>query len=234
MSILKSGSYVVLFAIIFAESGLLVGFFLPGDSLLFTAGLLAATTLPGMSGPLFSLPIILIGCFLAAVIGDSVGYTFGRRVGRRLFQKEDSIFFHKKHIVRAQEFYEKHGAKTIVIARFIPIVRTFAPIVAGIGEMHYRTFVIYNIVGGVLWAIGVTLLGYFLGTRIDPHDIDKYLFPIIILIVLISVAPAAWHILKEAENREAIRNGIRSGMTRIANRRNPAAPVNTAADTEVK
>src|SRR5258707_9503421 len=107
LAILKSGSYLVLFAIIFAESGLLIGFFLPGDSLLFTAGLLSATTLPGQTAPLFSLPIVLIGCFIAAVVGDSVGYSFGRRVGRRLFQKEDSLLFKKKHMLRAQEFYEK-------------------------------------------------------------------------------------------------------------------------------
>jgi membrane-associated protein len=212
VGLLKSVSYIGLFAIIFAESGLLIGFFLPGDSLLFTAGFLASTTLPGMDGPIFSLPILLIGCFLAAVIGDSVGYTFGRRVGRRLFQREDSILFHKKNIIRAQEFYEKHGAKTIVIARFIPIVRTFAPIVAGIGEMKYQTFVVYNLIGGVLWAIGVTLAGYFLGNLIP--DIDKYLLPIVAVIILVSVAPGAWHILKERENREAIRNAITKLLSR--------------------
>jgi membrane-associated protein len=224
LAILKTGGYLALFIIIFAESGLLIGFFLPGDSLLFTAGLLAATILPGQTAPLFSLPVLLIGCFLCAVIGDSVGYSFGRRVGRRLFQREDSMLFKKKHMLRAQEFYEKHGSKTIVIARFIPIVRTFAPIVAGIGEMTYRHFIIYNLLGGLLWAVGVTLAGYFLGHIIPPQDVDKYLLPIIVLIVLISVAPAAWHILKDSGNRQAIRDGI----GRAVNRRG------AAADSEIK
>jgi membrane-associated protein len=194
--------YVGLFAIIFAESGLLIGFFLPGDSLLFTAGFLASQQVDGK--PILSLPILLIVCFTAAVLGDSVGYTFGRRVGRRLFQREDSLLFHKKHIVRAQQFYEKHGPKTIVLARFIPIVRTFAPIVAGIGEMEYRKFVTYNIVGGVLWAIGVTVAGYFLGTQIDPEAIDKYLLPIIFLIIFVSVLPAVIHVLRDAEMRAGL------------------------------
>jgi membrane-associated protein len=215
--LLISVGYVGLFTIIFAESGLLIGFFLPGDSLLFTAGFLASTALPGQDAPVFSLPILLIGCFLAAVIGDSVGYTFGRRVGRRLFQREDSILFHKKNVIKAQEFYDKHGSKTIVIARFIPVVRTFAPIVAGVGEMKYGTFVAFNIIGGLLWAVGITLAGYFLGHAIP--DIDKYLLPIVILIVLVSVAPGAWHILKDAENREA----IRSGITKLLNRNKAAA-----------
>lgn len=196
---------------IFAESGLLIGFFLPGDSVLFTAGFLAWTILPGRTEPIFSLPILLIGCFICAVAGDSVGYMFGRRVGRRLFQKEDSILFHKKNLLKAQEFYEKHGPKTIVLARFIPVVRTFAPIVAGIGEMKYRVFVTYNVVGGLLWAVGVTLAGYLVAERITPEqakDIDKILLPIIVMIVLISVAPAAFHILKDRENRDAIRGSV--------------------------
>jgi membrane-associated protein len=224
--LLVSVGYIGLFAIIFAESGLLIGFFLPGDSLLFTAGFLASTTLPGMEQPVFSLPVLLIGCFIAAVAGDSVGYSFGRRVGRRLFQREDSVLFHKKNIVKAQEFYEKHGSKTIVIARFIPIVRTFAPIVAGIGEMKYRTFVVYNLVGGLLWAVGITLAGYFLGNLIP--DIDKYLLPIVAVIVLVSVAPGAWHILKDAENREAIRGGI----SKLLNRNKTAAPAVKSEATE--
>lgn len=178
--------------IIYAESGLLIGFFLPGDSLLFTAGFLA-------SQGIFSLPVLIIGCFLAAILGDSTGYLIGRRVGKRLFQREDSLLFHKKNVIRAQEFYEKHGSKTIVLARFVPIVRTFAPIVAGIGDMHYPRFVTYNIVGGFLWAGGVTLAGYFLGNVIP--DVDKYLLPIIVAIILISVAPAAYHILKDPESR---------------------------------
>ena len=118
----------------------------------------------------------MVLCFLAAVIGDSVGYTFGKRVGRQLFQKEDSLLFHKKYLVQAEAFYEKHGGKTIVLARFIPFVRTFAPIVAGMGQMNYSRFLAYNALGGAIWAIGVTSAGYFLGNLIP--DVDKYLLPI--------------------------------------------------------
>lgn len=206
-----STGYLGIFAIIFAESGLLIGFFLPGDSLLFTAGFLASVNpLDPSKPPVFSLPVLLVGCFLMAVIGDSVGYAFGRRVGPRLFQREDSILFHKKNILKAQEFYDKHGGKAIVIARFMPVVRTFAPIVAGVGKMDYRRFVVFNLVGGLLWAVGVTLAGYFLADVIGPENIDKYLLPIIVLIVLVSVAPGAYHILRETENRQAILKAIKN------------------------
>jgi membrane-associated protein len=195
--LIKTVGYVGLFAIVFAESGLLIGFFLPGDSLLFTAGFLASQNV-------LSLPILLVLFAIAAVVGDSVGYTFGRRVGRRLFERGDSMFFKKKHLIKAEEFYEKHGSKTIIIARFMPIVRTFAPIVAGIALMNYRRFVTYNIVGGLLWACGVTLAGYFLGNLIP--DVDKYLLPIIVLIVVVSVLPSAIHLLRDDETRADIMN----------------------------
>lgn len=193
--LIESVGYIGLFAIIFAESGLLIGFFFPGDSLLFTAGFLA-------SQGILSLPILLVTCFVAAVLGDSVGYTFGKRVGKRLFQREDSLLFHKKNIVKAQKFYEKHGPKTIVLARFMPIIRTFAPIVAGIGDMKYRSFVTYNIVGGILWSIGLNLTGFFLGSLIP--NVDKYLLPIVMLIIILSVAPGIMHVLKDKEQREDI------------------------------
>jgi membrane-associated protein len=192
-----AAGYLGVFAIIFAESGLLVGFFLPGDSLLFTAGFLAS-----LQDPIFSLPVLLIGCFIAAVVGDSVGYTFGQRVGRKLFQRENSFLFNRKNMLRAEELYEKYGGKTIVIARFIPVIRTFAPIVAGIGSMNYRQFLIYNLLGGSLWAIGVTLAGYFLGSSIP--NVDKYLLPIVAVIILISVAPAIYHVLKDQERRQSL------------------------------
>jgi membrane-associated protein len=169
-----------LFAIVFAESGLFFGFFLPGDSLLFTAGLFAS------QGTL-SLPVILVGCFVAAVAGDQVGYQFGKRVGPALFRRPDSRFFRQEYVHRAQHFFRKYGAKTIVLARFVPIVRTFAPILAGVGTMPYRTFVTYNVVGGLLWAVGVTLLGYLLGELIP--DIDAYLLPIVAFIVFLSLIP---------------------------------------------
>jgi membrane-associated protein len=216
--------YLIIFGIIFAESGLLIGFFLPGDSLLFTAGFLASPTSQEVlrqlgvpsDKPFFALEVLLIGFFLAAVIGDSVGYTFGKRVGQRLFQREDSMLFNKKNIYKAQEFYEKHGGKAIVLARFMPVVRTFAPIVAGIGDMKYTRFVSFNLIGGFLWAIGVTLAGYFLAAVIGPENVDKYLLPIIILIVVISVAPSAFHVLKEQENREAIMRSVRKLLGRPA------------------
>jgi membrane-associated protein len=170
-----------LFVIIFAESGLLIGFFLPGDSLLFTAGLFAS------KGHL-NLPVILVGCFVAAVAGDQVGYVFGNKVGPALFRRPDSRIFKQKYVHRAQEFFEAHGRKTIVLARFVPVVRTFAPILAGVGEMHYRTFVTFNVIGGLLWAVGVTLAGYLLSEAIGD-DIDRYLLPIIGLIVLASITP---------------------------------------------
>lgn len=197
--------YFVLFAIVFAESGLLIGFFLPGDSLLFTAGFLASQQFLGMD-----ITILLVGFFVAAVLGDSVGYSFGKRVGPKLFTKEDSFWFHKKNLAKAQHFYEEHGKKTIVIARFLPVVRTFAPIVAGIGNMEYKTFVVFNIIGGVLWAVGLTIAGYFLGNLIP--NIDHYLLPIIIGIIVLSVAPTAIHILKDEDQREQIMNLLRRLM----------------------
>lgn len=203
-------SYIALFTIIFAESGLFVGFFLPGDSLLFTAGFLA-------SQGFLNIFILVVICFTAAVLGDSVGYAFGRRFGKRLFHKEDSFFFHKKNIVRAEKFYEKHGKKTIILARFIPVVRTFAPIVAGVGTMHYPTFLAYNIIGGVIWGIGIPVAGYFLG-RLIP-DVDRYLIPAVLLIVFISFIPAVYHILKEEESRRALQQRIVSLKRKIRRQR---------------
>ncbi len=168
------------FAVIFAESGLFFGFFLPGDSLLFTAGLLA-------SQDYFSITSLIFGCIIFAILGDNVGYAFGRRVGEKIFIREDSFFFHKKHVARAQIFYEKYGKKAIVLARFVPVVRTFAPILAGVGKMQYRTFLVYNIVGGVVWVSALSLLGFVLGNTVP--DIDKYVLPIIALIIFISILP---------------------------------------------
>ena len=214
---IRSIGYIGIWAIIFAESGLLIGFFLPGDSLLFLSGFLA-------SQGFFNLPILILGCFIAAVVGDSFGYTFGRRYGKRLFQREDSVLFHKKNIVRAQDFYDRHGSKTIVIARFVPVVRTFAPIVAGIGDMHYRTFLSYNLIGGFFWAVGITLAGYFLGNIIPADLIDKILLPLIALIVVVSVMPAAWHILKDPAGRAEVKGLIRSAFVRIGIVRKQAPP----------
>jgi membrane-associated protein len=180
--------YLTLFLIVFAESGLFVGFFLPGDTLLFAAGFLASENL-------LNLPLLLILFFIAAVTGDTVGYKFGRKYGRKLFNKPDSRFFHQDNLQKAEAFYEKHGKSTIILARFIPVIRTFAPIVAGIGNMDYKTFLSYNIVGGFLWTVGVTLAGYFLG-QIIP-DIDKILLPVILGVIVISILSSLVHLRKK-------------------------------------
>jgi membrane-associated protein len=180
--------YLALFLIVFAESGLFVGFFLPGDTLLFAAGFLASENI-------LNLPLLLVLFFIAAVTGDTLGYKFGRKYGRNLFNKPDSRLFHQDNLQKAEEFYEKHGKSTIILARFIPVIRTFAPIVAGIGNMDYKTFLSYNIVGGFVWTVGVTLAGYFLG-QIIP-DIDKILLPVILGVVVISVLSSLVHLRKK-------------------------------------
>ncbi len=202
--IIGLGIFAVL-AVIFAESGLLIGFFLPGDSLLFTAGALYATgILPGNIPINIHLFVILL--FLAAVLGDSVGYWFGRKAGPRIFKRPDAKIFKQSYIQNAQNFYEKHGGKTIIMARFVPIVRTFAPVVAGAAKMEYRKFLTFNLVGGFLWTFGITYLGYFAGIALIAAgvEIDSVILPIIALIILISVLPPAIHILKDKKNRTAI------------------------------
>jgi membrane-associated protein len=179
--------------IIFAESGLFFGFFLPGDSLLFTAGFLA-------SQGILSIWWLLILCFFAAVLGDNVGYAFGKKTGPMIFNKDDSFFFQKKHIERANNFYKKYGKKTIVIARFIPIVRTFAPIVAGVGEMNYKIFVIFNLIGGFVWTFGLIGAGYFLG-KVIP-GVDKYLLIIIVIIIFASLIPVAFEYIKSKKDNK--------------------------------
>lgn len=187
------GGYILITAIVFAESGLLIGFFLPGDSLLFTAGFLA-------SQGFLDITTVSILCFAAAVIGDSVGYAFGSRIGRQLFLRPDSRLFKQEYLLRAEKFYEKHGAKTIVLARFVPVVRTFAPIVAGIGNMTYRTFVTYNLIGGALWALGLTWLGYWIGDLMP--NVDRYILPVIAAIIILSILPGILELLKTRERRK--------------------------------
>ncbi|MFC1710042.1 DedA family protein [Patescibacteria group bacterium] len=176
-----------LFAIIFAETGLFFGFFLPGDSLLVTAGLLA-------SQGYFNVWLLIPLLCTAAILGDSVGYWFGRKVGPKIFKRKNSLIFRKEYLDRAHVFYEKHGGKTIVLARFVPIIRTFAPIVAGAAQMEYSIFISFNVFGGILWITSMTLLGYFLGNVIP--DVDKYLIPIIALIVFLSLVPAMYEYYK--------------------------------------
>ena len=190
-SLIETFGTLGIFAIVFAESGLLIGFFLPGDSLLFTAGLLASR---GFSNIL----LLVAGCAAAAIAGDQVGYLIGRRAGPALFRRPDSRFFHQKNVQRARTYFEEHGSKTIILARFVPVVRTFAPIVAGVAEMEYRRFVTFNVIGGLAWGAGVTLAGYVLGNSI--HDIDRWLLPIIVVIAAVSFVPVlreVWKLRRE-------------------------------------
>lgn len=179
--LIRWGGYTVLAMIVFAETGLLAGFFLPGDSLLVTAGLVCA-----LDGEMRIEFLLLILSF-AAIIGDSTGYAIGRFFGPRLFNKEDSFFFRKSHVDKTHAFFEKYGAKTIILARFVPIIRTFAPTVAGVGHMNYAKFVTYNIVGGILWVFSMTLLGYFLARSIP--DIEKKVHWVILTVIVISLLP---------------------------------------------
>ncbi len=188
VKLIETVGYVGLVGIIFAESGLFFGFFLPGDSLLLTAGLLAS------HGDL-NLLVLLLLLPPAAILGDNVGYWFGRKTGPPIFSRENSLFFRRKNLLAAKAFYDKHGGKTIVLARFMPFIRTFAPIVAGAVEMNYRHFFIFNVLGGLLWTVGVTLAGYFLGESIP--DIDRYFLLIVAVVIFISALPSLIHIWKE-------------------------------------
>lgn len=180
--LVRVGGYVGLTAIIFAETGLLFGFFLPGDSLLVTAGLLSAQ-------PQFGLNVYALGALLtvAAIVGNSLGYVIGRATGPRLFKRDDSLLFKKKHLYRAQEFYGKHGGKTLVLARFMPIVRTFVPVVAGMANMPFGLYTAYNVLGGVAWIWSMLFIGHFLG-RVVP-GIDKHIEPMILVIIALSLLP---------------------------------------------
>ncbi len=192
--------------IVFAESGLLIGFFLPGDTLLFGAGLAAS------QGEL-SLAVLIIAVVTAAIVGDNVGYSIGRRAGPRIFKKKDGILFRQEYLETAEKFYEKHGGKTIILARFTPIVRTFAPVVAGASHMSRRRFFAFNVVGGILWGAGMPLLGYFVGNRIP--GLDKYIEYVIIAVVLISLLIAVGHVLKDPKTRVLIVKGMKNNLQKI-------------------
>lgn len=212
-ALVQWAGYVGLTLIVFVETGLLVGFFLPGDSLLVTAGLLA-------SQPDFGLNVWLLGGILtvAAIVGDTVGYHIGKATGPRIFTRQDSLLFNKAHLLRAQAFYEKHGGKTIILARFMPLIRTFAPVVAGAAKMNYRRFFMFNVVGGVSWIISMLLIGYAITPLLDPllkrvfgdafetaHHVEK----VIIIVVFISITPGlyaggkAWLARRKKKNEEA-------------------------------
>ena len=207
--IIQAGGIVLIALIVFAESGLLIGFFLPGDTLLFGAGLAA-------SQGKFSLLILILATITAAIIGDNTGYSIGKRMGKRIFTKDDGILFRKEYVETAEKFYEKHGGKTIILARFTPIVRTFAPVVAGASNMNRRRFIMFNVVGGVIWGAGMPLLGYFVGSRIP--GLDKYMELVIIGVVLLSLLIAAGHILKDKKTREILITNVRAYVRKVLKR----------------
>ena len=192
-ALVRIGGLMALIAIVFVETGLFLGFFLPGDSLLVTAGLFAARGDLGLWS-------IFLFVSLAAIVGDTVGYTIGARTGPKIFTREDSLLFHKKHLITTKEFYDRYGGVTIIIARFMPIVRTFAPLVAGVGGMEYRRFVFYNVAGGVGWVVSMTSLGYFLGKAVP--GIDRHIHVVIAVVIFLSLLPA---IIKFARDRWRLR-----------------------------
>jgi len=192
--LVRWGGYAVLVAIVFVETGLLVGFFLPGDSLLITAGLVAATG----SLNIWWLNVLLVA---AAILGDSVGYAIGWRAGPRLFTRPKSLLFNPRHIDRTRAFYARHGAKTIVIARFVPIVRTFAPVVAGVGQMEYRRFLFYNVAGGVGWVTSMTWAGYLLGRTVP--NINEQIHVVVIIVILLSLIPIVVELVRERRRHSA-------------------------------
>lgn len=196
----------VVAAIIFAESGLLIGFFLPGDSILFSAGFLISAGLFH-----FNIHAFVAIVFIAAVLGDGVGYMFGKRVGRRLFNRPNSLLFKQENIQKAEEFYNERGGITVVLARFIPVIRTFVPIVAGVSKMSYKSFLMFNMVGALLWAAGVTYAGFYIGEFFDKIGIgiDTILLPIVSLILLVSILPPLIHILKDQKQRDIIWNATK-------------------------
>ena len=195
-ALVRIGGLMALIAIVFVETGLFLGFFLPGDSLLVTAGLFAARGDLGLWS-------IFLFVSLAAIVGDTVGYTIGARTGPKIFTREDSLLFHKKHLITTKEFYDRYGGVTIIIARFMPIVRTFAPLVAGVGGMEYRRFVFYNVAGGVGWVVSMTSLGYFLGKAVP--GIDRHIHVVIAVVIFLSLLPG---IIKLAREKWKVRRTV--------------------------
>jgi membrane-associated protein len=189
--------YPGLFSVVFAETGLFLGFFFPGDSLLIAAGIFASK---GLLNIFILIPLL----FFAASLGNLFGFIFGQKLGKKLFARKDSLLFKKEHLNKAHAFYDKHGGKAIILARFVPIIRTFAPIVAGIADMQFTTFMVFNLIGSILWAIGITMLGFFVG-RLIP---DKYFEPIIVLVIIISLMPAAIEMLNTKEKRAGAKKAI--------------------------
>lgn len=196
--LLETGGIIAIAGTIFAETGLLIGFFLPGDTLLFAAGFFAAQGKLSLIGSLLAI-------FLGSILGNMLGYEIGRRSGPKIFTKEDALLLTPQTIDGAQKFYKKHGGKTILLARFIPIIRTLAPLMAGIGKMHYQTFLFYNIVGAFIWTVSVTMIGYLAGRLIGQYfDIDKYLLPVILLATFLTFGASFLHMLKNEQQRNIL------------------------------
>jgi len=205
--LIQSGGLLVIALIVYAESGMMVGFFLPGDTLLLSAGILAA------SGQ-FPVELTIGVIAAAAVLGDNTGYIIGKTAGKRLFRKKDGIIFRQEYVQKAEKFYEKHGAKTLLIAHYVPIVRSFAPLVAGIARMNRAQFFIYDLVGAVSWAVILTLLGYWFGSRIP--NLESYIHYVLLGIIVISFGPVAWHIVRDPKIREKLRDKLATILRRSA------------------
>ena len=210
--LITSFGILAILLVVFAESGLLIGFVLPGDSLLFTSGYMVQQNILHIDIHIFAILV-----FIAAVLGDSVGYSFGHKVGRKLFEKENSRFFKKKYLEQTEEFYDKHGSVTIVLARFVPIVRTFAPIVAGAGKMHYKTFLIFNLIGGFLWSSLFIYLGFHAGEFLTKAGINIEVTALII--IFLSVSPMIIHALKKPSFRATLKKQILVLLSKTTRRR---------------
>jgi membrane-associated protein len=210
---------VVVAAIIFSENGLLIGFFFPGDSVLFTVGFLIQGTTHFKLN--LNIELIILLLFVAATLGANVGYLFGKKIGPTLFKRPNSLLFKQENVQKAQDFYDKHGGKTIILARFIPVVRTFVPLIAGIGKMRYKTFMIFNVIGGFIWVAGVTYIGFYLGKLLQGLgiDVDAVLLPIIALILLVSISPALYQLLKNKQQRQAIWSATKLEWVKIIERK---------------
>jgi membrane-associated protein len=192
VSLIRGAGYLGVFGIVYAETGLLVGFFLPGDSLLFTAGFLA-------SQQFLNIFVLCALVGVGAMLGDNTGYWIGRRFGPSVFSRKGSMFFDPSYLDRAESFYAHFGARALILARFVPVVRTIAPTMAGVGRMRYVTFLFYSVLAATLWGIGLPLVGYYLGSMIP--GIDRYIIPIVLLIILVSISPGLWHLIRNAYHR---------------------------------
>lgn len=210
---------IVVALIIFAECGLLIGFFFPGDSVLFTFGLLVQGSNSFKID--INIHLVVIVLLTASILGNSVGYLFGKKVGPRLFSRPNSLLFKQENVQKAQDFYDKYGGKTVILSRFIPIIRTFVPIIAGVGKMKYKTFMLFNVIGGVLWIGGVTYLGYFLGYYLTKLgvNVDSILLPVIALIVFVSISPAVYHVLRDKKQRQSIWKATKLQFKKLTHRK---------------